>query len=153
MPQTALSPQRHQVDPERLNSRALSPPIEPNRSPAVRASQPRFFPGTLGPEDGLPLERHIVTSGPAACAPRLFYTPLCRVRLPAILHLHGGGYITGDAQRRDAWHRYLGLPTGTMIVSVNQGLVAETEFAGAEGLSKDAVATRAHDVPRTWAMQ
>jgi len=52
-------------------------------------------------------------------------------RLPAILHLHGGGYIGGRAEFSEALHGRMALKLDCVIVSVNYRLAPETPFPGA----------------------
>lgn len=49
----------------------------------------------------------------------------------AILHIHGGGYVTGDAGSMAPAHRLLALSLGCVIVSVDYRLAPETVAPGA----------------------
>ncbi len=49
----------------------------------------------------------------------------------AILHIHGGGYVMGDAASLAPTHRSLALALGCMIVSVDYRLAPETPAPGA----------------------
>jgi triacylglycerol lipase len=51
--------------------------------------------------------------------------------LPCILHVHGGGYVLGDAQSMAAFHKPLALELDCAIVSVDYRLAPETRFPGA----------------------
>ena len=60
------------------------------------------------------------------------YRPIARTApLPCILHLHGGGYVAGDARSHEPVHRELALALNCAIVSVNYRLAPETPFPGA----------------------
>ncbi|MCK9503415.1 MAG: alpha/beta hydrolase [Porticoccaceae bacterium] len=52
-------------------------------------------------------------------------------RRPAILSLHGGGFVAGTAQREDAVMRQMAADVGAVIVSVDYRLAPETPFPGA----------------------
>ncbi|WP_375383334.1 alpha/beta hydrolase [uncultured Sphingomonas sp.] len=49
----------------------------------------------------------------------------------AILHIHGGGYVTGDAQSQAPIHREMAWALGCVIVSVDYRLAPETHAPGA----------------------
>jgi acetyl esterase/lipase len=133
MSDTALSPSRHLVDPELLEMLALFPAMELNRStlPAIRAAPPRFDLGRVDPRDGVRLEKRLIPGSPESpSVPVLIYTPPRTGIMSAILHIHGGGYVTGNAEFMEPWHRRLVLETGAVIVSVNYRLAPETPFPG-----------------------
>jgi triacylglycerol lipase len=72
-----------------------------------------------GPEGAPPVEVFI-------------YRPQGALRpLPCILHIHGGGFVVGDAANMEARHRPLAADLGCCIVSVNYRLAPETRFPGA----------------------
>jgi acetyl esterase/lipase len=49
---------------------------------------------------------------------------------PAILHIHGGGYVLGSAKMSDAANRQLAHDLGCVIASVDYRLAPETSFPG-----------------------
>jgi triacylglycerol lipase len=51
--------------------------------------------------------------------------------LPCILHIHGGGYVLGDAASMAAFHKPLALEVNCAIVSVDYRVAPETRFPGA----------------------
>jgi triacylglycerol lipase len=51
--------------------------------------------------------------------------------LPCILHIHGGGYVAGDASGVEGAHRPLAADLGCCILSVNYRLAPETRYPGA----------------------
>jgi triacylglycerol lipase len=51
--------------------------------------------------------------------------------LPCILHIHGGGYVSGRADGNEAVHRPLAADLGCVIVTVAYRLAPETRFPGA----------------------
>ena len=50
---------------------------------------------------------------------------------PALLHLHGGGYVVGSPERKGAEHRRLAVDLGCSIYSVDYRLAPETPYPGA----------------------
>ena len=50
--------------------------------------------------------------------------------LPCIFHIHGGGYVAGDAAQNEGGHRALVASLGCCIVSVNYRLAPETPHPG-----------------------
>ncbi|MDB5447962.1 MAG: esterase [Phenylobacterium sp.] len=61
----------------------------------------------------------------------LVYTPLDAARpAPAILHIHGGGYVLGQPEGSDLDNRLLAKALGCLIVSVDYRLAPETPFPG-----------------------
>jgi acetyl esterase/lipase len=71
--------------------------------------------------------------GPAGAppVPVICYRPNNKpTLLPAILHIHGGGYVLGSASMMDAENRNLASELGCMIVSVDYRLAPETAYPG-----------------------
>ena len=50
--------------------------------------------------------------------------------LPALVHLHGGGYVVGSPERKGVEHRELAVDLGCAIYSVDYRLAPETPFPG-----------------------
>ena len=83
----------------------------------VVAREERFIPGAAGaPEVRVLLYR----------PPEAFTAPR-----PAVLHMHGGGFVLGDPEINDASNRALALEHGCIVVSVDYRLAPETRFPGA----------------------
>ncbi|KWI60658.1 alpha/beta hydrolase [Burkholderia pseudomultivorans] len=77
---------------------------------------------------------HRLVPGPegAPDIPVLLYRPDDAPRpLPAIVHLHGGGYVRGAAKDLEALHRPLVKALGCALISVDYRLAPETPFPGA----------------------
>ncbi|VWB23660.1 putative hydrolase [Burkholderia arboris] len=96
-------------------------------------SRERVLP--LPPPDlaGSTLERHMVP-GPAGApdVPVLVYLPDDHARpLPAIVHMHGGGFVRGKAKDLEAVHRSLVTQLGCALISIDYRLAPETVFPGA----------------------
>ena len=90
------------------------PPLPPELA-AVTCTE-RFIPGAPGDPDVRVL--HYVPPGDAA-APR-----------PAVLEIHGGGYIIGNAEMGDVFNRVTALELGCVVVSVDYRLAPETPWPG-----------------------
>ncbi len=69
---------------------------------------------------------------PVAQASVRVFTPVgaADTRLPALLHLHGGGYVHGAAGDRDAEHLALAAELGCVIASVDYRLAPESPHPG-----------------------
>jgi triacylglycerol lipase len=78
-------------------------------------------------------ERHLpsVAGGPEVRV--LCYTPPDAASGPrgALLHIHGGGYVLGNADMSDAANRRTALTHGIVVVSVDYRLAPETPWPGA----------------------
>ncbi|MBA4794734.1 MAG: alpha/beta hydrolase [Phenylobacterium sp.] len=124
---------RHLVDPQLLPLLETIPPFELSEAvlPMMRGRSARFTPRA---EDvaRTTLERRRVP-GPKD-APEvevLVYRPKAATGpLPAILHIHGGGYVAGTAADNEAVHRPLAADLACVIVSVEYRLAPETPFPG-----------------------
>ncbi|WP_423367597.1 alpha/beta hydrolase [Burkholderia sp. LMG 32019] len=96
-------------------------------------SRERVLP--LPPPDlaGSTLERRAVP-GPAGApdVPVLVYLPDHHAHpLPAIVHMHGGGFVRGKANDLEAVHRSLVTQLGCALISIDYRLAPETVFPGA----------------------
>jgi triacylglycerol lipase len=90
------------------------PPLPPELE-AVQV-QERFLPGPGGAPD----------------VRVLHYTPPdARPGRPALLHIHGGGYVLGTAEIGDASNRTTALALGIEVISVDYRLAPETVWPGA----------------------
>jgi len=63
--------------------------------------------------------------GPIACR---IYTPVQGEALPALLYLHGGGWVLGDIDSHDSVCRALAQRAGCVVLSVAYGLAPEHRF-------------------------
>ena len=125
---------RHLVDPQLLPLLDAFPTMELSEAmlPAMRSRPPWFG---VDPAD---VERTDLTvrdiPGPEG-APEvkvLFYRPKgVEGALPCILHIHGGGFVGGDAVGMEGGHRPLVGDLGCCLLSVNYRLAPETRFPGA----------------------
>jgi triacylglycerol lipase len=125
---------RSLVDPELTSLLDALPPLELSLQtlPAIRAAA--FTP----PADAAAQEAVAVSvrtiPGPSG-APEVgvrIYTPRrSEGRLPCIFHIHGGGYVAGNAAALDPLHHKLAFAAHCVIVSVEYRLAPETRFPGA----------------------
>jgi triacylglycerol lipase len=125
---------RHLVDPELLPILEAFPTADLTLEalPALRARPSRF---TIDPRDVALTELTVRGIPGPAGAPEVtvfHYRPKdASGPLPCILHIHGGGYVGGDAAGQEANHRPLAADLRCAIVSVNYRLAPETRFPGA----------------------
>ncbi|MBL8771866.1 MAG: alpha/beta hydrolase [Phenylobacterium sp.] len=125
---------RHLVDPQLLPLLDTIPPLQLSIEalPAIRSRPVMFQPD---PADVARTDLEVRTIPGPAGAPGvevLIYRPREGAGArPCILHIHGGGFVTGDARGQEAAHRRLAAQLGCAIVSVNYRLAPETVFPGA----------------------
>lgn len=119
------------VDPELRDGLAAFPEIDFRQIPLdLIRSQPMLFP-PLKPPAPQPVERMV---------PGLDGNPDVKVFIvdpnpgatgrPALLHIHGGGYVIGAAGDMIAAQQANAMALGIPIVSVDYRLAPETDFAG-----------------------
>lgn len=92
----------------------MFPPPPPELE--VVTCEERFVPGPAG----APEVRVLHYTPPAAAAPR-----------PALLHMHGGGFVLGAPEMSDTANRATALALGITVVSVDYRLAPETAWPGA----------------------
>jgi triacylglycerol lipase len=131
----STSRSRHLVDPELLPMLRFLPPLDLDDSTlaSVRAlAAANRAAVTFAPDDVEVAIRRI--PGPAN-APEVavtIYAPRRRPDvLPAILHMHGGGFVMGSPAARRLAHCKLAVAAQCCIVSVDYRLAPETRFPGA----------------------
>lgn len=98
---------------------------------AIRSNGARLPAPPIVANDVRMAERRV--PGPAA-APEValrIYTPAGEGPFPCLYHIHGGGYVLGDAASLEDVHRPMAAALGCVIVSVDYRLAPETVFPGA----------------------
>ncbi|MFD2237180.1 alpha/beta hydrolase [Aureimonas populi] len=119
----------HLVDPEMRDIVAQFPPLAPTREslPALRKAVVGLYPPADTPFE----ERHI--PGPEG-APEVrvlvHRPPVDGHAPPAILYLHGGGFIAGTPDMMAADNAKLAREQGAVVVAVQYRLAPETVFPG-----------------------
>jgi acetyl esterase/lipase len=123
---------RHLVDPELLQVLSEVPSFVMNAAtlPDVRNLQFSMEANAAG---GVQLaERNVPGPAGAPSVRVLIYSPqTAAAPLPAVLHIHGGGYVVGNPEMSDARNRKLAREAGCVVVSVDYRLAPEVPFPGA----------------------
>ncbi len=76
----------------------------------------------------LPMVRDGSAPGPVGQVPLRIYYPIDARPLPALIYLHGGGWILGNLDSHDKIMRRLALGTGAAVVGVDYRLAPEHKF-------------------------
>lgn len=129
---------RHLIDPELLPALEMFPPQHVFSEDSI-AGLRSMITQALSALAGAPLPPGLVRSevfipGPAGAPDvrALLYRPIAAEGLkPAILHIHGGGYLIGSPEINDARNRQLAIDLGVVILSVDYRLAPETRYPGA----------------------
>jgi len=122
----------HLVDPEIRPLLDVWPTVTLSADNLAQARE-RVLPLPSPDPAGTTLERRAVP-GPAGApdVPLHIYTPDETARpLPAIVHMHGGGYVRGAAKDLEAVHRQAVKQLGCVLISIDYRLAPETMFPGA----------------------
>jgi triacylglycerol lipase len=129
---------RHLVDPELLPVLDFMPAFDFTSAdmPAIRAAIDEQFAALAPPLPEIPgvTVESITVPGPHAAPPVriLVHRPTEITQpVPAILHIHGGGYVIGSPDTATAAHPDMVKDLGCAIFSVDYRLAPETVFPGA----------------------
>lgn len=125
---------RHLVDPELAPLLEAFPGLALSDETLAGARENRMvFPVDPEADAAVAGERRRVAGPPGAPEIEvLCYRPKAAAgALPCILHIHGGGYVLGDAASMAAFHKPLALELSCAIVSVDYRLAPETHAPGA----------------------
>ena len=122
---------RHLVDPELAPALDLVPPVDigPDNLAELRKSAQ---PVPVEAPTDVRLEVQTIT-GPAGDPLRLLVFTPPRAQdevLPALLHIHGGGYVGGTADLNAGYLRSRSAAVGCVIVSVDYRVAPETPYPG-----------------------
>lgn len=111
----------------------LADPRNALRPPPPTMSLARFreiadapMAAVIGP-DVARVEVH-AAQGPAGPIPLRLYRPSLAPGLPAVLFLHGGGFVIGSLETHDAMCRMLAVLSGSAILSVGYRLAPEAPY-------------------------
>ncbi|HEY2178921.1 MAG TPA: alpha/beta hydrolase [Caulobacteraceae bacterium] len=125
---------RHLVDPELSPLLELFPTLAlSDETLALARANRMVMPIDPAADAAVACERRAIAGPPGA--PNLevlCYRPVAATgALSGILHIHGGGYVLGEAQSMAALHKPLALELNCAIVSVDYRLAPETRAPGA----------------------
>jgi acetyl esterase/lipase len=125
---------RHLVDPS-LESFLEGPALEitPEALPAVREGLKALYASFLGDGDAeVAVAEHLVPGPPGAPDVKLLvYTPPGpKMARPALFHIHGGGFILGDAVMMTPLSQVRARTFDCVVVSVDHRLAPETPYPG-----------------------
>ncbi|MDP1736203.1 MAG: alpha/beta hydrolase [Caulobacter sp.] len=123
------------VDPELLTGLDSFPFFELNEGtlPSLRSMMNGLMPIESYRRDDVIIENRIVP-GPSGApdVPVLIYRPNISLGpFPALLHIHGGGYVLGDAEASGPSNVCTAAEVGCVVVSVDYRLAPETVAPGA----------------------
>jgi acetyl esterase/lipase len=99
--------------PLREGQRQMMAAMPKPENPGVKIAAKKI-PGLDGPEVGVMIYTPQAAAGP----------------LPAVLHMHGGGYLFGNAEMMDIPNTMLAAQLNCVVVSVDYRLAPETQFPG-----------------------
>lgn len=123
---------RHLVDPELLGLLALvsAPALSDETLPAMRSQE---FPMEAAAPDQIDVTTRAIPGpdGAPDVGVLIFAPREAKSGRPCILHIHGGGFVTGSAEFFAPLIRPLAADLDCVIVSVNYRLAPETRFPGA----------------------
>lgn len=127
---------RHLIAPELLAALEMFPPmnfVEDGLEMYRTGMAGREMPPLPEPLRAVPCEEKFIPGAPGDPDVRvLLYTPPGEASgpRPAVLEIHGGGYILGSADMSDAANRALALQLGCVVVAVDYRLAPETRWPG-----------------------
>jgi len=125
------------IDPELLQAFQGEPPVvdvDAGNLKEVRKSTLEMMAGFTSDERApVSVTRATARAGsPAHEVPVIVYRPgEGPARKPAILHLHAGGFVLGDARMSEGYCRKLAADTGAVVISVDYRLAPEFPFPAA----------------------
>ena len=125
---------RHLVDVELLAALDFFPQTElgPESLAAAREGM-RQLSAAMPVPAGLPVdvdERHIEAAGGHRVGALVYRPRGSAPPQPAVLHIHGGGYVAGSMHMMDGANRRLAADLGCVVVSVDYRLAPETPHPG-----------------------
>ena len=109
------------------------PPVWEQDRAAARAAYGASAERLWGPADPLHAEEDIAVDGPAGPIPVRLYrpAPASAGPLPALVFLHGGGWVLGDLVSHGPLARGLAARSGAIVVSVDYRLAPEHPYPAA----------------------
>jgi acetyl esterase/lipase len=125
-------PSKHLVDPELLAGLEAFPPLEFTKETLPLLRQGMDAAATPAPEiGGVDVEERTLRAAQGHDVGISIYTPREPGEShPAVLHIHGGGYVLGSVRMNDISNRTLAIAARCVIVSVDYRLAPETPHPG-----------------------
>jgi acetyl esterase/lipase len=124
----------HLVDPELVAPLETFPAFVLTKEllPMLREGQKQMMAAMPKPENpGVKIEAKKIPGLEGPEVGVMIYTPLNATGpLPAVLHMHGGGYLFGNAEMMDIPNTMLAAQLQCVVVSVDYRLAPETHFPG-----------------------
>ena len=124
---------KHLVDPELLSLLETFPPmtLTTEALPGVREAMRGMLPPLAPAPPGMAVEELSIPASEGHPLRVLVYRPTGRAApVPAVLDIHGGGYVVGAPEMDDARNRHLCATLGCAIVSVDYRLAPEAPHPG-----------------------
>ncbi len=126
---------RHLIDPELLVALELLPTLDFSREsiPAMRADMQQSAAGMPPPPElAVDVEEVSIPAPEGHRIGALVYRPRARADRPrpAVLHIHGGGYVFGSMYMMDGANRVLAVELDCVVVSVDYRLAPEAPHPG-----------------------
>lgn len=126
---------RHLVDEELVPLLDIFPPLDftIETLPQFRETQNQMIAAMQGEPDASVVREDLIVPGTKGADARvLVYRPNgAQGVLPAIIYIHGGGFVIGSAVMMDPYARLLAQQLNCVVVSVDYRLAPETPFPGA----------------------
>ncbi len=110
---------------------ALAPGIRQTHELPVEEARAYFAARMTAAPAGLPaeIEDHVIDGGAAGAVPiRIVRPPDLSMPAPAVLYLHGGGWVLGGKETHDRFSRELAQRCGAAVVFVDYSLSPEARF-------------------------
>lgn len=127
------------------------PPVEQLTPAAARKAIREAAPMISGPRADMAAVDTLEISGPGTALALRLYRPLPRTpdtADPAMLFLHGGGWVVGDLDTHDALARALAKASGCVVASLDYRLAPEHPFPAALDDATAALAWLVQDAAR-----
>ncbi|MFI0369894.1 alpha/beta hydrolase [Actinomadura sp. 1N219] len=128
--------------------------LPPGAEPTIEELRARIGAAFPAVRRELPQVRDVAVPGPCGPVPVRVYRPAPPERgaLPAIVYLHGGGWVLGGVDNVDALCRELAAGTGCAVLSVGYRLAPEHPFPAAVDDAWAVVASAARE-PGRWGVR
>lgn len=99
--------------------------------PARRAGMEAFLAAMGSAPDGVSVNERSIAASDGRMVPVVVFTPISPDKKPAVLHIHGGGFVVGSARDGAASTGALAKDAGCVVVSVDYRLAPESRYPDA----------------------